>query len=95
MLYLIPVKPNLAGYLLSNKTFKCVLSGYSDNVGSKSYNQKLSEKRAVSVIDYLVLQGVDRKRLDYLGRNFENPKFDNSTNDGRAKNRRVEIIIEE
>ena len=86
---------SLAQYLLSESKFNCTLYGYTDNVGSKEYNQELSEKRAIGVINYLVSKGVKRSRLDSVGRNFENPKSDNITDDGRAKNRRVEIIIEE
>jgi len=84
----------LADYLIENLMFKCTLMGYTDSIGSKNYNQKLSEQRAISVISYLIFKGVDRKRLDYLGNNFQNPKSDNETQQGRAKNRRVEIIIE-
>lgn len=84
----------LAGYLQANRDFKCVLFGYTDNIGSKNYNQKLSEKRAKSIRDYLVSQGVESSRLSYYGHNFERPEESNSTEQGRSRNRRVEIIIE-
>jgi outer membrane protein OmpA-like peptidoglycan-associated protein len=86
---------SLAEYLQSNKELTCVLYGYTDNVGSKNYNQTLSEKRAKSILDYLVAKGIDPARLVYSGQNFEQPNADNSTEGGRARNRRVEIVIEE
>jgi len=84
----------LADYLVDNLSFKCMLSGYTDNIGAQKYNQNLSEQRAISVISYLISKSVDRKRLNYIGNNFANPKSDNTSEEGRAKNRRVEIIIE-
>lgn len=84
----------LSDYLKKHKDYTCVLYGYTDNVGSKKYNQKLSEKRAKSILDYLKLNGIDESRLVYNGQNFENPSGDNSTEKGRAENRRVEIILE-
>ena len=86
---------SLAEYLQSNKKLTCVLYGYTDNVGSKNYNQTLSENRAKSILDYLVAKGIDSSRLVYSGQNFEQPNADNSTEGGRARNRRVEIVIEE
>ncbi|MBI3135065.1 MAG: OmpA family protein [Bacteroidetes bacterium] len=85
----------LAGYLLENPGYTCVLYGYTDNLGSKNYNQTLSERRAKTILDYLVTKGVDSSRLVYFGLNFEQPNDDNSTESGRAKNRRVEIVLEE
>lgn len=85
----------LADYLRRHKSGKCTLVGYTDNVGSKSYNQQLSEQRALKVIDFLVDQGIARDRLNYAGRNFEHPRYDNTSEEGRAKNRRVEIVLED
>lgn len=96
--YAIPdsAKPNLdklAIYLLDNPKLKCELWGYTDNKGSKNYNQKLSEKRAIQVMYYLISKGVSRRRMEYQGNNFSTPIADNKTLNGRARNRRVEIII--
>ena len=58
------------------------------------YNQTLSEKRAKSVYDYLMSdQGISSKRMNYEGKGVHEPVADNSTPEGRAKNRRVEIMI--
>lgn len=84
----------LTDHLKKNNQLKCTLWGYTDNTGSKKHNQKLSEKRALRVLEYLVSKGIERSRLSYEGHNFENPKHDNRSNRGRAKNRRVEILVE-
>lgn len=72
--------------------WKWEVEGYTDNVGDKSANQKLSEERATSVADWLVSHGVERSRLTVKGYGESNPVADNSTAEGRAKNRRVELI---
>lgn len=65
------------------------VTGHTDSVGSDSYNQKLSEKRAASVKTYLEGKGV--KNVSAVGKGESAPVADNKTKDGRAKNRRVEI----
>ncbi len=68
--------------------------GHADSTGSASYNQGLSERRAASVADYLVQKrGVLRARLMVAGRGSAYPVASNETVDGRARNRRVEIIL--
>lgn len=67
--------------------------GYTDNTGKVDYNQLLSEKRARSVYDYLRAQGVAANRMTYEGMGVHDPVASNSTEAGRALNRRVEIII--
>jgi len=69
------------------------VSGHTDNTGSHSYNQTLSERRAGSVADYLVTQEVARSRMLTQGMAFDQPIADNDTAEGRAQNRRVEIHI--
>ncbi len=68
--------------------------GHADSTGSDSYNQQLSEKRASSVATYLAGQGVAPARLRAIGFGESNPIADNSTEAGRAANRRVEIVID-
>jgi outer membrane protein OmpA-like peptidoglycan-associated protein len=67
--------------------------GHTDNTGKVDYNQTLSEKRAKSVYDYLLEQGVSSRRMIYEGKGIHQPVADNNTAEGRAKNRRVEIMI--
>jgi len=72
---------------------KIRVEGHTDNVGPASYNKDLSERRAASVVRYLVEKGVPRARLDAAGYGFERPVASNATALGRAKNRRVEFRI--
>lgn len=86
---------SLTGYLKEHPRFKCELYGYTDNQGSKKYNQRLSESRANAVMSFLVAKGVPPNKLEIAGYNFENPIADNTNERGRAMNRRVEIILVE
>ncbi|HLP11072.1 MAG TPA: OmpA family protein [Flavobacteriales bacterium] len=86
---------SLATYLNAHIKFKCTLYGFTDITGSARYNQTLSDNRALAVTEYLNAKGVDKKRIKHIGYSFKNPKSDNATETGRAKNRRVEIVIED
>jgi outer membrane protein OmpA-like peptidoglycan-associated protein len=67
--------------------------GHTDNKGTDEYNQSLSARRAAAAENYLVSQGVARTRLRSTGRGEAEPVVTNETEDGRAKNRRVEVAI--
>ncbi|WP_045764384.1 OmpA family protein [Xanthomonas albilineans] len=67
--------------------------GHTDNIGSDAVNQRLSEQRASSVAAYLTAQGVQPERMQTLGAGKKYPIADNSTEAGRAQNRRVEIRV--
>ncbi len=69
------------------------INGHTDNVGSEEYNTKLSTERAKAVYDYFVKSGVSSDRMSYTGRAFHLPIDSNDTEEGRARNRRVEIEI--
>jgi len=71
------------------------VEGHTDNRGSGELNQKLSEQRALSVMNYLVERGVDKSKLKSVGYGFSKPIDSNDTDEGRAKNRRVELIIKD
>lgn len=83
----------VAGLLIDNPTIRLEISGHTDNVGSYKSNQKLSEARAKSVVNYLVTQGVGSSRLEYKGYSFNQPIAENNTPEGRAQNRRVEFKV--
>lgn len=70
-----------------------VVSGYTDSVGSNSYNQKLSEDRASSVANYLMSKKVEPARFEIIGFGEQNPIADNRNEKGRSLNRRVEITL--
>ena len=75
-------------------TAQLTVTGHTDSVGSDAYNQKLSDKRAHSVVEYLIEQGVPRSSfVSVVGAGESQPVADNSTADGRAQNRRTEIKI--
>lgn len=69
------------------------ISGHTDNVGAANINLAISEKRAKSVADYVVSQGIPASRVVSKGYGLTKPKYTNKTSQGRAKNRRVEFTI--
>lgn len=71
------------------------VAGHTDSKGSDAYNQGLSERRAAVVKDYLVSKGISADRLTSKGYGESNPVADNATEEGRAKNRRTELIIQD
>ena len=70
-----------------------VVEGHTDSRGSHDYNMQLAQERAQSVMNYLVSRGVPAESITAVGIGPDRPIADNSTRDGRAENRRVEIII--
>ncbi|HKS15427.1 MAG TPA: OmpA family protein [Pseudomonas sp.] len=89
----LPNITTLATFLQENPDRKVIVEGYADSVGSASYNQSLSERRAESVRRSLLRAGVDPARVVAQGYGKEYPVADNSSNSGRAQNRRVEVTI--
>lgn len=84
---------NVIKLLENNETLRIEISGHTDNVGSHSSNQRLSEARAKAVVDYLVKKDISKSRLEYKGYAFDQPIAPNNTEEGRAQNRRVEFKI--
>jgi outer membrane protein OmpA-like peptidoglycan-associated protein len=83
----------LFNIMKNNAQMKIEISGHTDKTGSEPLNFKLSEARAKAVVDYLVQQGIDRSRMEFKGYGSLQPISDNSTSQGRTKNRRVEFKI--
>jgi len=73
---------------------KIIIEGHTDSTGSDSMNQRLSEARAAAVKSFLVRHGIERSRLESVGMGEADPVAENTTAEGRATNRRVEIVIE-
>ena len=86
---------NVAAILKAYPSAKIRLGGYTDNTGDPTANEKLSEQRADSVMAALVQRGIDPSRLSARGYGQENPVADNSTEEGRQKNRRISIRVAE
>jgi OmpA-OmpF porin, OOP family len=82
-----------ADLLLANPDVTVRIDGHTDNIGTLEYNQGLSERRAEAVASYLQNRGVSRDRMTVAGFSFTQPVADNSTAEGRAQNRRVEIDL--
>jgi len=78
--------------LNTDKALKIAINGYTDNSGNEEHNLKLSEARAQSVKDEIVKAGITPDRLSAKGFGQQNPIADNSTEEGKAENRRVELI---
>jgi outer membrane protein OmpA-like peptidoglycan-associated protein len=83
----------VAGILLTYPDLKLQVEGYTDNIGSDEYNQKLSQQRADAVRDFLVAQGVQAGNITSTGYGKAQPVADNSTSAGRAQNRRVQLVV--
>ena len=86
-----PVLDEVIDVLKRNPDVKVEVQGHTDNVGKAQYNQSLSEKRAKSVMEYLLKKGVRSSQLSYKGYGLERPIATNETPEGRSKNRRVEL----
>jgi outer membrane protein OmpA-like peptidoglycan-associated protein len=83
----------VSGILLAYPNLKLQVEGYTDNIGTDEYNQKLSEQRADAVREFLVAQSVADANITAQGYGKSNPIADNSSNSGRAQNRRVELVV--
>ena len=82
----------IAKLMKSNPTLKLSVEGHTDNVGDAASNKKLSEARAKSVTAAIVAGGIEAARLSAAGFGQDKPVADNRTEEGRAKNRRVELV---
>ncbi|HEB9305182.1 fibronectin-binding outer membrane protein CadF [Campylobacter coli] len=80
----------IAQILDENARYDTILEGHTDNIGSRAYNQKLSERRAESVAKELEKFGVDKDRIQTVGYGQDKPRSSNDTKEGRADNRRVD-----
>lgn len=87
-----PLIDEIHTLLASNVSLNVSIEGHTDNIGNAADNKTLSESRAKAVMNALLAKGISKERLSAVGWGQEKPVADNRTIDGRAKNRRVEII---
>lgn len=87
-----PIIQQIADMLKQNAGLKVSIEGHTDNTGTEKSNQTLSENRAKSVVNALIAKGIDKGRLSSKGWGQSKPVADNKTDEGKAKNRRVEIV---
>lgn len=83
----------LAQFMKEYEDRRVRVEGYTDSTGEASYNQALSERRALAVQDALIAQGIERRRVEIRGFGEQYPVASNDTAAGRQQNRRVEIVI--
>lgn len=88
-----PVLNALADEMTKSPQLRIKVIGHTDNTGSAKLNQTLSVNRANSVVQYLSSRGIEASRMLTEGRGFHDPIADNSTAEGRAQNRRVEVFL--
>lgn len=77
----------------SGKVVDIDIIGHTDSTGPEDYNQGLSERRAQSVADYIIAEGIDASIIDVSGEGESNPIASNDTREGRAENRRVDVNV--
>jgi len=87
-----PIIEQIVQMMKSNPDLKIGVEGHTDNVGKPESNKTLSEARAKSVVSAIIAQGIPADRLTPAGFGQDKPVADNNTEEGRAKNRRVELI---
>jgi len=83
----------ISGIVLAHPGLKLEVEGHTDNVGGEEYNQLLSEQRASGVLEFLVQQGLPESSVTSRGFGKSQPVATNDTPEGRAKNRRVELVV--
>jgi len=88
-----PILDRVVRIMVENPDLAMEIAAHTDNIGSFEFNMELSQQRAESIVNYLVLKGVDKIRLVGKGYGESRPISTNSTEDGRMMNRRVEFII--
>jgi len=88
-----PMLDTVAEALNIYTSLEVKIDGHTDNVGEYNYNMSLSKKRAESAKKYLVSKGVDSSRVATEGFSFSKPVASNATQEGRDKNRRIEVIL--
>lgn len=88
-----PTLDKIAATLAGNRDTAVTIIGHTDSVGGAQFNLDLSRARAASVADYLAGRGIERARMTTDGRGEADPIADNATEAGRARNRRVEILV--
>ena len=88
-----PTLDLIAELLIKNPRLKVICLAHTDSVGTEEYNLDLSERRARSVKGYLVKHGVPPPSIRFKGMGYSRPVADNSSDEGRAKNRRVEFRV--
>jgi OOP family OmpA-OmpF porin len=86
-----PTLDEVQAVLKNNPILNVMIEGHTDGIGTAAYNQRLSERRAQAVKEYFVKAGIESHRMNAVGYGLTKPIASNDTEEGRAKNRRVEV----
>lgn len=89
----LPQIEKFANFLQNNPDYQAIIYGYTDNKGDNSANQKLSKNRAKAIMNALINRGIKLTRLTAIGMGSKKPIADNTTPQGRAQNRRIEVDL--
>lgn len=90
-----PTLDKVAAVLRDDPRVRITVIGFTDSIGSESYNKRLSERRAQATADYLISRGVAANQILVRGLGESEPRASNATEAGRAQNRRVEIYLQQ
>src|SRR5437867_2075486 len=88
------IEAEVVAPMKEHPNLRALVEGHTDSIGSDAYNQRLSERRADAVRDYMVSRGIGTQRITTKGWGKSKPIVSNKTKEGRARNRRVEITEE-
>jgi len=89
----LDVLDRVIAILKKNPSMKIEVRGHTDSTGEKAHNQRLSERRADAVVEYMIKNGISPERLAAVGFGAEKPIASNAEEEGRKKNRRTEFYI--
>jgi OOP family OmpA-OmpF porin len=89
----LPELDRVVAVLQSDSTLRLRIEGYTDSEGTDARELKLSNRRAEAVMRYMMTQGIAVTRLEFIGYGKAKPIATNDTDEGRAKNRRVEMVL--
>jgi outer membrane protein OmpA-like peptidoglycan-associated protein len=87
-----PIIDEIVSLLKKRQTLRIGVEGHTDNTGTPVFNKTLSDARAKAVVEAIAAAGISSNRLEPAGYGQERPIADNRTEEGRAKNRRVELV---
>ncbi len=88
----LPIVDQIYELMKTDQTLKISIEGHTDNVGDAVSNKTLSKNRAKAIMDALIAKGIDKGRMSFVGWGQEKPVADNRSEEGKTKNRRVEIV---
>ncbi|BDD02673.1 OmpA family protein [Aureibacter tunicatorum] len=93
--YKMMLKQEVVPFLMDNPTYDVMVIGHTDHIGSETYNEDLSRRRALSIFNFLQQHDISPSRMKIVGKGFSDPAAPNTTKEGRQKNRRVILMLKD